>query len=264
MVSRITKGLLINAAVAIAMFVVCPKSQAAATDCSYPAHDTVGSNPQYDPLYNGRPLSSWLRSIQNRDEDLDDAFDAIEQLGPLAWPAVPLLNRIVAAPFMPVRAGEDDNEEILPKLMEIQFRSNAVDALGAIGEAAACSTGTLIDWALTARVTPVNEAAVNGSIFAMLVGIDVFERMRVSGAIAGFGPAALPTLLPVLTSSNGERRKLAVSILSERAVPLIVELLRSTDCSDKKLGLAMLIDLWPVASRTHLELLKDNVACEGN
>src|SRR5437868_12384356 len=42
----------------------------------------------YTTLFrSGKPLSYWLRSIRDRDDNIELAFDAIIDLGPGAWPA---------------------------------------------------------------------------------------------------------------------------------------------------------------------------------
>jgi hypothetical protein len=193
------------------------------------------------------------------------AFDAIQSLGPLAESAVPILEAIVAEPFVPVKIGEDNQDRILLKLMDIQLRADAVDALAAIGPAADCSTKTLIRWALTIRVVPGStESFETDSLYAELVGIDVLERMRVAGAIPELGRNALVVTASLLTSHDGEKRKLAVAILSERTLPLAVVFLKSLDCGEKELGLAILGDLWPVVPETHLLNLKETFICRAH
>ena len=97
-----------------------------------------------EPVHQEKPLSYWLRSIRNRDDQIDDAFDAIIDLGPEAWLAVDELTRIVAEPFMPVRIGVDREDQVGSKLLNIHLRAEAIDALTAIREAAASSTEPLI------------------------------------------------------------------------------------------------------------------------
>ena len=84
---------------------------------------------QRDAMYHGKPLSYWLSSIRARDGRIVAAFDAIRELGPEAWPAVEELTRIVAEPFPPVRIEVDWEDAIAPKLLNIQLRADAIDAL---------------------------------------------------------------------------------------------------------------------------------------
>jgi hypothetical protein len=90
-------------------------------------------------MYQGEPLSYWLRSIRNRSDKIVLPFDAIRDLGPDAWPAVEELTRIVAEPVTPVRIGVDRDDLIAPKLLSILLRADAIEALTAIGDAAASS-----------------------------------------------------------------------------------------------------------------------------
>jgi hypothetical protein len=107
-------------------------------------------------MYQGEPLSHWLKSIRDRDDTIVLAFDAIRDLEPDAWPAVEVLTRILAEPFTPVRIGVDQDSVIASKLSSIRLGADAIDALTAIGEAAASSAAPLIQWALTVRVIPIN------------------------------------------------------------------------------------------------------------
>jgi hypothetical protein len=107
-------------------------------------------------LSQGKPLSYWLSSIRDCDHKMELAIDAIIDLGPDAWPAVEQLTRIVAEPFVPIEIGEDRTDVIGSKQFNMHLRADAIDALAAIGEAAATSTGPLIQWALTVRFIPVN------------------------------------------------------------------------------------------------------------
>ena len=50
-------------------------------------------------------------------------------------------------PCTPVRIGVDRDDVIAPKLLSIRFRADAIDALTAIGEAAASSAAALIQGA---------------------------------------------------------------------------------------------------------------------
>jgi hypothetical protein len=218
---------------------------------------------QQEPTYMGKPLSYWLRSIRNRDEEMELAFDAIRTLGPEAQAAVPELTRIVAEPFMPVQIGVDERDLIISKLLDIQLRAEAIDALAAIGEAAAPSSLILIQWALTVRVIPGNTGNIKDETrFIDLVAMDILERMRVAGAIAQFGRGSILALAELLVSSDAEGRKLAVAVLSEKALPIAASLLKSQECEDRKLGVAILVDMWPVVARDHLIDLKNAVVCD--
>jgi hypothetical protein len=237
----------------------------AQSDCSKPAPTTVGSMQRTDPTYEGEPLSFWLDVIRKRGDRMPMAFEAIRSLGPLAESAVPILESIVAEPFLPIKIGEDKHDVILSKLLNIQLRADAVDALALIGPVADCSTKALIRWALTVRVIPASEQRVEtDSLYVEMVGIDVLERMRVAGAVPELGKGALVAIAPLLASGNGEKRKLAVAILSERTLPLAVSLLKSPDCDEKKLGLSILGDMWPVVPETHLLNLKESFMCDTN
>jgi hypothetical protein len=218
---------------------------------------------QHEPTYMGKPLSYWLRSIRNRDEEMELGFNAIRTLGPDARAAVPELTRIVGEPFMPVQIGVDDRDLIISKLFDIQLRAEAIDGLAAIGEAAAPSSLILIQWALTVRVIPGNTGNINDEeSFIDLVAMDVLERMRVAGAIAQFGRSSVLALAALLSSSDAEGRKLAVAILSEKALPIAAALLKSQECEDRKLGVAIVVDMWPVVPRNHLIELKRAVVCD--
>src|ERR1051326_9299769 len=108
-----------------------------------------------EPNYQGKSLSYWLNIIHERnDEMISLAFDAVRGMGPQAKAAVPELQRIVAAPFVPIRIGKDSDDAIAEKLYDIEVRSGAIDALAAIGEAASPSTDSVIAWAVTIRVVP--------------------------------------------------------------------------------------------------------------
>jgi hypothetical protein len=218
-----------------------------------------------EPVYMGKPLSYWLRSIQKRDEDMERAFDALRAFGPAAHAAVPELTRIVGEPFVPVHLGVDQRDAILAKVFDIQIRADAIDALTAIGEAAASSSMTLIQWALTVRVIPGNGGgAADDARFIDLMAIDILERMRVATAVGRFGPDTAPALAMLLAVPDGEGRKLGVAILGEKALPIALTLLKSEDCQDRELGVAILVDMWPVVPREHLRKLEQAVLCDRN
>src|SRR5262245_55491561 len=98
---------------------------------------------QRDPVYMGKPLSYWIESLRNRNEEMKLAFAAINALGPDAERAVPELVRIVSEPFTAIWVGSDKREQVADKVANIQLRADAVDALGAIGESAAAATPSL-------------------------------------------------------------------------------------------------------------------------
>jgi hypothetical protein len=228
-------------------------------------HDKTASEAHRERLYQGKSLSYWMTSIRNRDERMVPAFDAIVELGPDAWPAVEELTRIVAEPFTPFRIGVDGEDKIASTLFSLGLRAGAIDALTAIGEAAASSTVPLIEWALTVRVIPMNlDDLKDGELFVDLVTMDVLERMRVAGAVARFGPAAAPAIVALLKSPDGEKRKLGVAILSEGALPIVADLLKSRQCEDRKRGIAILADMWPVVAKEHLAALKTSLVCDTN
>ena len=83
---------------------------------------------------------------------MDLALDAIRELGPDARSAVPELTQTVAEPSAPIEIGVDKRSVIAFKIRSILLRSDAIDALAAIGEAATPSTVPLIQWELTVRV----------------------------------------------------------------------------------------------------------------
>jgi hypothetical protein len=227
--------------------------------------DKGAGETQREPMYQGEPLSYWLRSIRDRDEKMLLAFDAIMGLGPDAWPAVEELTRIVGEPFTPVRIGLDRDDVIAPKLLSIHLRADAIDALTAIGEAAASSAAPLIQWALTVRVIPMNlDNVKDDELFVDLITLDVLERMRVAGAVARFGPAAAPAIVALLKSPDDEKRKLGVAILSENALPLAAQLLKSRHCEDRKRGIAILADMWPVVAKEHLTELRAALVCDAD
>jgi len=227
--------------------------------------DKTTGETQHEPRYHGKPLCYWLRSIRDRDDKILLAFDAIMDLGPDAWPAVEELTRIVAEPFTPVRIGVDRDDMIASKLLSIHLRADAIDALTAIGEAAASSAAPLIQWAVTVRVIPMNlDNVKDNELFVDLITLDVLERMRVAGAVARFGPAAAPAIVALLKSPDGEKRKLGVAILNENALPIVAFLLKSRNCEDRKRGIAILADMWPVVAEEHLAELKAAPVCNAD
>jgi hypothetical protein len=218
---------------------------------------------QRDPVYMGKPLSYWIESLRNRDEEMRLAFAAINDLGPDAASAVPELVQIVSQPFSAIWVGTDKREQVSAKLSDIQLRSNAIDALGAIGAAAAPSTPFLIQWALMIRVVPMNVTTrEDEELYIDLIAIDVLERMRIAGAVALFGKSAILPVAASLASQNDEERKLAVAILSEHAVPVAASLLKSENCESRKLGIAILMDMWPVVSADHIKDLSRAFTCD--
>ena len=228
-------------------------------------HDKTASGTQREPMYQGKPLSYWMTSIRDRDERMVPAFDAIVELGPDAWPAVEELTRIVAEPFTPFRIGVDREDMVASKLFSIGLRAEAIDALTAIGEAAASSTVPLIEWALTVRFIPMNlDDLKDGELFVDLITSDVLERMRVAGAVARFGPAAAPAIVALLKSPDDEKRKFGVAILSENALPIVAHLLKSRNCEDRKRGIAILADMWPVVAKENLAALNTASICDPN
>jgi hypothetical protein len=227
--------------------------------------DKTASETQGEVMSQGKPLTYWLTSIRDRDDKIELALDAIIDFGPDAWPAVEPLTRIVAQPFAPVGIGVDRDDVIGAKLFNMHLRAEAIDALTAIGEAAASSAGPLIQWALTVRFIPVNlDNLKDEGLFVDLIAMDVLERMRVAGAVARFGLAAAPTVAALLESSDDEKRKLGVAILNENALPIAAHLLKSRNCEDRKRGIAILADMWPVIAKNHLAELKSSVACAAN
>ena len=216
-----------------------------------------------DPASMGKPLSYWLRSIEDRDwENMEAAFQAIINLGSAAWPAVPQLTEIVGLPFTSIRINEDDAQTMTAKLADIQLRADAIEALASIGEAAAPSALTLINWGLTLRLAPVPAATPElDNFFIDLVIIDAMQRMRVAGAIQSFGPNAFPAVATLLRSPDPEGRKLAVAILGQNAPRVASVLSKAGRCDERKLGISMLVDMWPVVAREYLTIFKGMMSC---
>jgi hypothetical protein len=215
-----------------------------------------------DAVYMGKPLSHWIGSLRHRDEDMKFAFAAINALGPDAESAVPELIQIVSEPFSAIWVGSDNRKKVGDKVANIQFRADAIDALGAIGAPAAASAPFLIQWALMVRVVPMNVTTrEDEELYIDLIAVDVLERMRVAGAVALFGRNALAPVAASLASQNDEERKLAVAILSEHAPPIAAALLKSENCESRKLGIAILMDMWPVVSGDHIKDLAGAFSC---
>jgi hypothetical protein len=59
----------------------------------------------------------------------------------------------------------------------------------------------------------------------------------------------------MLASSNPAKRKLAIAILSQHALPVAAELLHSKTCDDRRLGLQMLKDMDLVVEQAYIDEL---------
>ncbi len=211
--------------------------------------------------YQGKPLTFWLKVIRDRDdEQLSAAFDAIHSLGPDAWVAVPDLARLVEAPFAAIDIDRDSEDTVAAKLYDVAVRTEAIGTLGWMGESAAPSTRALLDWGLTKRVIPpVKHSPDSDELFIELVAMDAEQRMRVAGAVAQFGQATLPAIAKMLASTDASKRKLAVAILSQDALPVATELLRSKRCDDHELGLQILKDMDLVVSAVYIDELSRQI-----
>ena len=55
-----------------------------------------------------------------------------------------------------------------------------------------------------------------------------------------------------------------VAILNEKALPIAAELLRSSHCEDRNLGLLILQDMDLLVARPHLDWLRRLVVCGAN
>ena len=66
----------------------------------------------------------------------------------------------------------------------------------------------------------------------------------------------------LLTSTDPSKRKLAVAILSQDALPIAAELLRSKLCEDRELGLLVLKDMDLVVSQAHIDELTTQIRAE--
>jgi hypothetical protein len=242
-------------------------SQTAQTAVSFdnkgaPTRNDAPSVNTNEPSYQGKPLSYWVKSLRNRDDHMSTAFEAVRILGPAASAAVPELTRIVSEPVIPIEVGVDGYGTASAKLRQIQLHSHAVDCLRAIGMPAASSAKALTQWALAERVVAGNfRDEEDRGVFINIVGIDVVERIRVAGAVAEFLPDSSMVVAELLKSKDEEAVKHGVAILSERSLPIATELLKSRNCTDEKLGLKMLADLWPVVAKDHLLDLRDTLPC---
>jgi hypothetical protein len=211
--------------------------------------------------YLGKPITYWLQAIRERDqENLSNAFDAIYSLGPDAWVAVPDLTRVVAAPFDPIDINRDSKHLVAAKVYDIAVRSEAIEALGWIGEPAAPSTAILVQWALARRIVPAaRRTGSDYELFIELVTMDAEQRMRVAGAVSRFGQKSFPMIAGLLSSSDPSRRKLGVAILSQDALPVAADLLRSEACNDRQLGLSVLKDMNVVVDSSYLDELAQQI-----
>ena len=221
------------------------------------------SSPVDEPEYLGKKLNYWIDVIRNRDEQMMPlAFEAIGSLGSAAEAAVPDLITIVTAPFSPIHIGRDSQSVIASKLYDIETRAAAIDTLTLIGESASSASAPTIGWALIPKVIPENiRNKDDEELFIELVMMDTEHRMRVSGAIGAFGKGASPAIAMLLSSKDAERRKLGVAILSQDALPIAADLLRSPRCDDQNLGLRILRDMDLVVPKSHLDSLQQMVGC---
>jgi len=224
------------------------------------------SKPSADLKYQGKTLDEWLKAIRDRDErTMALAFDALRRLGPEAKNAVPDLTKVVSAPFTPIEIGKDSDYAIVTKLYDIEVRSEAIDALAAIGNAASPATLPLIDWALTIRVVPSSiRNREEYERFVSLVTLDAEYRIMVLHTIRQFGDPAIPTVTRLLRSSDPEKRKLAVLVLGTDVLPIIQNLMNSNDCEKEQLGTTLLGDMDSLVAKAYLSQLKRMVACQAN
>ena len=242
-----------------------PESAGAQADLRTGSGALSGANTnkgEEEPAYRGQPLSYWLKSIRDRDpENIEMAFDAIVELGPAAWRAVPELTRIVQEPFAAIQYGKDSRSTIHTKLLNIHLRAAAIDGLGAIGEAAADSAESVIRWGLTVRVLPGAKDPSPDAVLITLIGIDVLERMRVAGAVSRFGPGASDAVQKLVESPDNEERKFSAAILNDETVLIATDLMSSQACGDRARGLSLLSAMWPVVAKDHLITLKAMLEC---
>jgi hypothetical protein len=259
---------LATAALAIILMPLCawPRGLQGRTVAPTLTDDAQQGGSVREPSYDGKPLTFWVQALHNRDKEMmPSALEAIISIGPDARSAAPELVQIVSAPFAPIQLGVDPDKVIARKLEDIDFRSGAVDALGAIGQDASSATIPLIQWALKVRVLPAAVAnAKDDALFVDMVAIDAIERMRVAGAVVSFGDSAFPTIARLLKSRDTETRKFATVILSENALPIASNLLKSRDCDDQQLGIEILTNLEPAVGRSYIAALKGMVVCEAD
>ena len=222
--------------------------------------------PPNEPSYQGKPLNYWLKAIRHRDESLMPlAFDAIRALGPDARASIPELIRLLAAPFDPIRLGVDSDEMIATKLYDLEVRSEAIDALASIGEAAAPATIPLMNWAMMVRVMPSQTMDVEeNDRFIDLVTVEAEYRIGVAHAIQQFRNPGIARLARFIKTADAEKRKFAVMTLGSEVLPIAADLLRSPNCDDERLGVAILEDLEPIVALVYLTQLKQNAVCYAN
>jgi hypothetical protein len=218
------------------------------------------------PMYQGKSLNYWVQVIRDRNEKLMQiAFDALRSMGPQAWPAVPELTKVVSEPFTAIHIGKDSDEEISSKLYDIEMRSEAIDTLATIGEAASSATTPIIDWALTIRVDPREISTKEESErFVDLVTLDAEYRAHVISEIRGLGRPAIPILTQMLRSSNSERRRVVVLVFGQDALPLASDLMKSERCGDRQLGLAIFSDVGPLVPKEYLAVMRGTLPCDAD
>jgi len=220
----------------------------------------------HEPDYQGKSLDYWLDSIRTEDhETMMLAFDAIRSMGPRAHKAVPELARLVARPFSPIQLGKDTEREVAAKLYDLAVRSEAIDTLTFIGEAASSATLPLIQWAVTLRVAPpVTNRREEHELFVDLVTLDVEYRLAVLNAIQRFGEPAIPIVTTLLRSPDPEKRKLVVLVLGTDVLPIVTGLLLSHDCDEAQLGISILGDMEPLVAKAYLSQLQETMVCASN
>jgi hypothetical protein len=212
--------------------------------------------------YQGKPITYWLEVIRNRDDErISLAFEAVQSLGSDAWIAVPELTGFVGASFSPIHVGKDSPEVIASKLYDIVLRSEAVQMLSRIGERAAPSAPALIRWALLRRVDLRTAGSKDDAdeIFADLVAMDAEERLHTARAISRLGKATFPDMAELLSSEDPSKRKLAVAILNEDSLAIAADMLHSSICEDRMLGLDILKDMDLVVAQQYIDKLTARV-----
>jgi hypothetical protein len=230
----------------------------------------IGTNtfasPADEPEYFGKNLNYWINVLHDRDQEMISlAFDAIRASGPDAKAAVPDLIALLEVPFSPIDVGKDSQKVIASKLYDIEIRAGAVDTLASMGETASPATAAVIGWALTPRVIPqVIRNEEDQELYLELVMMDTEQRMRVAGAVNEFGIGGSYAIAKLLSSQDTEKRKFGVAILNEKALPIAADMLRSSHCEDRSLGLLMLQDMDLVVARSHLDGLRRLVICSAN